>query len=180
MLEDKMLIWKFKAGSTEAFKRIYNKYEGFLLTLAVNLLHDASAAEDVVQDVFIKFVQSPGKFHLATNLKSYLAVCTANRAKDLLRKRKHLGTADEKNKEIPINDNNPIQLVINNEQMRLARLALTQVSYEQREAVVLRLQGGMKFKAIAEVQNVSIKTAQSRYRYGLDKLRSILNSEVGS
>jgi len=36
----------------------------------------------------------------------------------------------------------------------------------------------MKFKAIAELQGVSINTVQSRYRYGLDKLRSILNSEV--
>ena len=180
MLEDKVLIWKFKASSREAIQRIYNKYEGFLLTLAANLLHDSAAAEDVVQDVFIKLVQSPEKFHLRTSLKAYLAVCTANRARDLLRKRNRLDTVEEKNKEVQINDNNPIQLVINNEQMRLVRSALQQVPDEQRETVVLHLQGGMKFKAIAEVQNVSIKTAQSRYRYGLDKLRSILNSEVGS
>ena len=180
MLEDKMLVWKFKAGSTEAFKRIYNKYESFLLTLAANLLHDASAAEDVVQDVFIKFVQSQEKFHLRTSLKAYLAVCTANRAKDVLRKRKYLKAAEEKNDAIGANDSNPIQLVINNEQMRLVRSVLKQVPYEQREALVLHLQGDMKFKAIAELQNVSIKTAQSRYRYGLDKLRSILNSEVQS
>jgi RNA polymerase sigma-70 factor (ECF subfamily) len=180
MLEDKMLVWKFKAGSTEAFKRIYNKYESFLLTLAVNLLHDAAAAEDVVQDVFIKFVQSQEKFHLRSSLKAYLAVCTANRARDLLRKRNRLDTVEKNKTEVQINDNNPIQLAIDNEQMRLVRSALRQVPYEQRETVVLHLQGGMKFKAIAELQNVSIKTAQSRYRYGLDKLRSILNSEVQS
>jgi len=180
MLEDKMLVWKFKAGNKEAFHRIYNKYEIYLLTLAVNLLHDTAAAEDVVQDVFIKFVQSIDKFRLKKSLKTYLAVCTANRAKDLLRKRNRLITVQENKKKVQRNDNNPIQLVINNEQMRLVGSALQQVKYEQREAVVLHLQGDMKFKAIAEVQNVSIKTAQSRYRYGLDKLRSILNSEVQS
>jgi RNA polymerase sigma-70 factor (ECF subfamily) len=180
MLEDRILIWKYKAGNREAFQRIYKKYESFLLTLAVNLLHDATAAEDVVQDVFIKFVQSRDTFHLRTSLKAYLAVCTANRAKDVLRKRKHHSNVEKEKIEVQTNDNNPIQLVINNEQMRLARSALQQVPYEQREPVVLHLQGGMKFKAIAEMQNVSIKTAQSRYRYGLDKLRSILNSEVQS
>jgi RNA polymerase sigma factor (sigma-70 family) len=180
MLEDKWLIFKFKTGSREAFQRIYNKYESFLLTLAANLLHDTAAAEDVVQDVFVKFVQSPEKFHLRTSLKAYLAVCTANRAKDFLRKRKHLSAVEENETIVQTNDNNPIQLVINDEQIRLARSALQQVPYEQRESIVLHLQGGMKFKAIAEVQNVSIKTAQSRYRYGLDKLRSILNSEVQS
>jgi RNA polymerase sigma-70 factor (ECF subfamily) len=56
--------------------------------------------------------------------------------------------------------------------------AMAQVPYPQREAVVLHVQGGMKFRAIAKTQNVSVNTAQSRYRYGLDKLRSLLNSEV--
>jgi hypothetical protein len=36
----------------------------------------------------------------------------------------------------------------------------------------------MKFKAVAEFQGVSINTIQGRYRYGLDKLRSLLNGEV--
>ena len=56
--------------------------------------------------------------------------------------------------------------------------ALSQLTFEQREAVSLHAQTGMKFKAIAKLQNVSINTVQSRYRYGLDKLRSILDSET--
>ena len=56
--------------------------------------------------------------------------------------------------------------------------ALSQISYEQREIISLHAQTGMKFKTIAELQNVSINTVQSRYRYGLDKLRSILDSEA--
>ena len=56
--------------------------------------------------------------------------------------------------------------------------ALSRLPYEQREAISLHLQGGMKFKAIAELLDVSVNTAQSRYRYGLDKLRSILNNEA--
>jgi len=42
---------------------------------AANLLHDTNAAEDVVQDVFISFVQSADSFHLTGSLKGYLAVC---------------------------------------------------------------------------------------------------------
>jgi RNA polymerase sigma-70 factor (ECF subfamily) len=56
--------------------------------------------------------------------------------------------------------------------------ALSQIPFEQREAVVLRLHGDMKFRQIARLQNVPVKTIRSRYRYGLEKLRSILNSEV--
>ncbi len=50
--------------------------------------------------------------------------------------------------------------------------------YEQREVLMLHLHSGMKFRQIAETQGVSTNTVQGRYRYGLDKLRSMLNGEV--
>ena len=46
MLEDKLLIRKFKRGSETAFVRIYEKYKNYLLTLATALLNDVSIAED--------------------------------------------------------------------------------------------------------------------------------------
>ena len=72
----------------------------------------------------------------------------------------------------------PIQLVICTEELQKLKEAITQLPYEQREVVVLRVQGDMRFRQIAKLQDVSIKTALSRYRYGLDKLRSMLNGEV--
>ena len=53
MLEDKLLIWKFKGGSSDALRRIFLKYRGNLLKLAVTLLGDVHTAEDVVHDVFV-------------------------------------------------------------------------------------------------------------------------------
>jgi RNA polymerase sigma-70 factor (ECF subfamily) len=55
---------------------------------------------------------------------------------------------------------------------------LARLPYEQREVIVLHLHHEMRFRQIADVLGVSINTVQSRYRYGLDKLRSILNSMV--
>jgi RNA polymerase sigma factor (sigma-70 family) len=72
----------------------------------------------------------------------------------------------------------PDQWIIYNEEFQQISNAMAQLPYEQREAVVLRLQAAMKIKEIAELQGTSVKTALSRYRYGLDKLRSILNGEV--
>ena len=55
---------------------------------------------------------------------------------------------------------------------------MAQLPYDQREAVILHLQAGMKFREIANSQNVSINTIQSRYRYGLERLRSLLDGKV--
>ena len=54
---------------------------------------------------------------------------------------------------------------------------MAQLPYEQREAVILHLRAGMKFRQIAKSQGVSVNTIKGRYRYGLTKLRSILNGE---
>ena len=180
MLENRLLLWRFKCGSSDAFRLIYEKYAGDLLTLAANLLDDSSSAEDVVQDVFISFVKSAGQFHLTGSLKGYLVTCVANRSRDYIRKKKRQRTATLNEPEQMTSDaKSPVQLVICSEELQKLSLALTKLPYEQREAIVLRLHGDLRFRQIAKLQNVSIKTAQSRYRYGLDKLRSILNGEVG-
>ncbi|MFB0554958.1 MAG: RNA polymerase sigma factor [Phycisphaerae bacterium] len=179
MLEDRLLLWRFKRGSKDAFRVIYEKYFGDLLTLAANLLNDKADAEDVVQDVFISFVQSVEKFRLTGSLKGYLATCVANRSRDYIRRKKRRQSAASSNAEQVVSDErSPVQLVICSEELHKLSYAMTELPYEQRETIVLRLHGEMRFRQIAKLQNISIKTAQSRYRYGLDKLRSIMNGEV--
>jgi DNA-directed RNA polymerase specialized sigma24 family protein len=55
MMEDRILLWKFKRGSRDALRRIYEKYRNDLLKLAIPLVTDVNTAEDVVQDVFVAF-----------------------------------------------------------------------------------------------------------------------------
>ena len=178
MDEDRLLIWRCKQGSRSAFRRIYEKYQGDLRTLAANLLDDKSAAEDVVHDVFISFLKVVDTFELRGSLAGYLKTSVANRARDhRSRKRpKLIAAADEG--QVQADDNGPVQSAIGRElSMKLDR-AMSGLPYEQKEAVMLRLHGQMKFKAIARLQNVSTKTAYVRYRAGLDGLRSRLNSEL--
>lgn len=178
MFEDKILLWKFKCGSKDAFRLIYDKYAADLLNLAANLLADRSQAEDVVQDVFISFVESIEKFSLTGSLKGYLATCIVNRSRDYMRKKKREQTAVENiSEQTTLGIKNPLQSAVNSEELHKLGRALTELPYEQREIVVLHLHGGMRFRQIAGMQNVSIKTVQSRYRYGLEKLRSALNGD---
>ena len=179
MLEDGLLLWKFKGGSKDALRAIYEKYADDMVTLAANLLGDKVGAEDVVQDVFISFAESVDKFRLTGSLKGFLAKCVANRSRDCIRKNRRgqiaaANRAERKSSEAK----SPVQLVINGEELRKLGSALTELPYEQREAIVLRLHGDLRFRQIAKMQKVSTKTVQSRYRYGLDKLRSSMNGEV--
>ena len=179
MLEDRLLVWKFKHGSKDAFCRIYEKYRDDLLRLAISLLNEADIAEDVVHDVFTSFIQNASQFQLTGNLKSYLSTCVANRTRNANRayQRQHNPSLDKADSVVS-DSNRPEKWIICSDEFRRLSNALAKLPYEQRETVILRAQLGMKFGQIAKSQDVPIKTAQSRYRIGLDKLRSILNGEV--
>ncbi len=70
MVEDKLLIWKFKHGSKDALRLIYEKYVAYLVTLASALLNDVCDAEDIVHDFFVSFTESPEKLGLEGSLKA--------------------------------------------------------------------------------------------------------------
>ncbi|UCD51931.1 MAG: sigma-70 family RNA polymerase sigma factor [Phycisphaerales bacterium] len=178
MLEDEWLKLQFKAGSGAALRRIYQKYRDFLLTLAMGLLNDSHLAEDVLHDVFVTFAQSANGFGVRGSLRSYLATCVANRAKDRLRGRKRQASRLETDAEVASDHDGPDTRTIATEQSRLVSAALGQLPYEQREAVALHLNAGLTFRQIARHQRISTSTAKGRYRYGLKKLRSTLNGRL--
>ena len=179
MLEDRRLLWRLKQGDRDALRRIYEQHEGDLLTLAANLLHDPGRAEDVVQDVFIALVRAAPKLQLRGTLRAYLATAVANRVRDHFRKKSREPLVGIENAHgVVASSDGPVQMVVKSDEMRRLRSAVQELPCEQREVIMLRMHAGMKFRQIAEHQGVSLKTALSRYQYGLDKLRSILDSEV--
>lgn len=174
ILEDELLKVRFLCGSSGALARIYQKYADQLLVLAAGLLSDASAAEDVLHDVFLKFAQSNGTFRLTGNLRSYLATCVVNRARDIRRHRRSAGSKTNPAWVDRAVVAEPFETVVSAEDARAAARALAELPCEQREAVLLHVTAGMSFREIAKVQGVSLRTAQGRYRYAMDKLRSML------
>lgn len=178
MIEDKVLIWRFRRGHREALQRIYEKYVVYLVTLATALLNDAGAAEDIVHDVFVSFAQSAERLRLEGSLKAYLATCVVNRVRDRIRSRRRQPSALDGAESILSTANGPELSAVCSEELQQLGRAMAQLPYEQKEVVMLHLHGGMMFKHIAQSQHVSVNTVRSRYRYALDKLRSLLNGEM--
>jgi RNA polymerase sigma-70 factor (ECF subfamily) len=179
MIEDKRLVWRLKRGDRDALRLIYEKYEGDLVTLAANLLHDPGIAQDIVQDVFVAFVRSVPGLQLRRTLRAYLATAVANRTRDHFRRRaRERSTSIDDAKHVIADADGPVRMVMCSEEMQKIRRAVAKLPHEQREVMMLRVHAGMKFREIAKHQNVSVKTALSRYRYGLDKLHSMLNGEA--
>jgi RNA polymerase sigma-70 factor (ECF subfamily) len=179
VLKDRFLVWRLRQGSRDALCRIYSKYRDDLLRLAVSLSNETAVAEDAVQDVFVSFIGGARQFRLTGSLKAYLATCVANRVRNAnrdCRRHEHIGLDEAR--QVASESARPDQWAICSEELEQVAHALSLLSYEQREVIALRLQGALRFREIAEFQGVPMKTALSRYRCGLEKLRSLLNGEV--
>jgi RNA polymerase sigma-70 factor (ECF subfamily) len=178
MLDEKRLIWELKQGSKEALHRIYIEYKDNLLTIAASMLHDTYAAEDVLHDVFVSFAGSIGNIQLRGSLKSYLTASVVNRVRDMYRKKRHHLVELEEAGQLTVDSEGPVQTTEFGEETERLIGALAQLPLEQRETIVLHLKGGMKFNEIARIQRIPLSTVQGRYRYGLDKLRTILKERA--
>ena len=173
-IEDRNLIMECKRGDGHALRRIYEKYRDYLLIVAVALSHDVHLAEDAVQDTFAAFAGNIATFRLTGSLRAYLAMCTANRTRDLLRIRRQHEASDGT---APGESSGPLQAIAINEELARLSEALAELPVEQREAIVLHIHGQMRFRAIAEMQGTSVNTVKGRYRYGIQKLRATLDGE---
>lgn len=178
MLEDDWLKLRFNAGSRDAMRCVYEKYRNDLLTLAMALLNDSYLSEDVLHDVFVTFAQSAHGVSVRGNLRSFLLTCVANRARDRLRAGRRQSQNAVTDLDMASGFAGPESSIIADEESRLVSAAMEQLPYEQREVVALHLSAAMTFRQIARVQSTSISTTKGRYRYGIAKLRSLLNGKL--
>lgn len=181
MTDEKILMAQWNRGDPLAPRRIYEKYKHQLVTLAAALLFDKTAAEDVVHDLFARLLEKRQQIRITANLKSYLTCGVANGARNVNRRLAHSQARLDTAAADPPSTLPPPELFAwQQEENRKLAEALSRLPYEQREVILLRHYSGMKLKTIAALQETSINTAQGRYRYGMQKMRSFLNGEQES
>ena len=136
-------------------------------------------AEELVQDVFVSLAESVDRLRVNGSLKGYLIQSAINRARNLHRTARVRRGGNAVTEDLVAPDEvRPDRWVLHNDQLQHLHRALEQLPPEQREVVTLRLRADLTFREIARLQDVSINTVQSRYRYGLEKLRTLMNSEL--
>ena len=178
LMVDRLFVMRRKQESRDSLRQICERYRDSLLILAIALSHDVNVAEDAVHDVFVAFARNFANFRLTGSLRAYLATCVANRVRDLMRKKQSQALRPEQNCSAPLDLTEPSRLIVCNEELRLLSSALAELPDEQREVIVLHIHGQMRFTVIAKSLGISVNTVKGRYRYGIRKLRSILNSEI--
>ena len=160
-----------------AFETLYEQFQRIVYGVAIRMLGDAPAAEDIVQAVFLTLWSRPDTFR-GGNLGAWLARVTRNRCLDMLRSRTSRSEAEMPSDivaEEALDD-----AVFARIDGNLVRAALAQLPEEQRSLIEMGFFDGTTHSEIAARTGIPLGTIKSRIRNGLRSLREQLQGVVSS
>jgi RNA polymerase sigma-70 factor (ECF subfamily) len=183
---DEALMTRFQNGDRGAFAVLVRRHQLAIYNFALRHLRSPSAAEEVVQDAFMRVLQNASDFRQTSRFTAWVYTIARNLCIDMLRKkaqRQH-PSLDEpaKPEQGPslgerIADRAPgvERAALSIEIRRCVLSAIDELPEEQREVFLLREISNLPFKEIAEVVGAPENTVKSRMRYALDRLQDALS-----
>lgn len=158
-----------------AVELMWDRYAGDLLVFLQAILGSRLDAEDVLQTVFVRIVDKRRWLAQAHRLDVYVYRIARNEAASYLRRRKRYRrpeTEPDRWLEDVVTEGQ------NDDLAEQLQAALAQLAPAQREVVVLKAYRDMTFQEIGRRLGISLNTAASRYRYGMERLRALLKDRL--
>lgn len=175
---DDDLAQRIRSGDRAALGELYDRYASLAMGLAVRVVADRDAAEDVVHDAFMAVWQKIDRYDADRgSLRTWLLTIVRNRALDRLRRaRPSVDLTDADQQSLLRTGPNPTwEAAVERLSATELRAAVDSLPHEQREAVLLAYFGGRTHRDVARLTGVPLGTANGRLRLALTKLRSTLS-----
>jgi RNA polymerase sigma-70 factor (ECF subfamily) len=171
---DAILVSSIRSGDQDAMAQLYERYSPIVYAVARRVLGDASAAEDILQEVFMQFWRNPDVFDVTRgNLPGWLAVIARNRAIDSLRKRRPESDISELAVSIEPDLTGSAEW---SRALEKIRSALGNMPSPQRSALEMAFFEGLTHTEIAAKTGEPLGTIKSRIRAGLITIRKAFTS----
>ncbi|MCH7407992.1 sigma-70 family RNA polymerase sigma factor [Belliella sp. DSM 111904] len=179
--KDSELISQYRGGREAAFEMLVERYQSRVFTTIYLIVKDRGVAEDLLQDVFVKVVQtlSSDRYNEEGKFQPWLMRIAHNLAIDYFRKAKRYPTIIMEDGENVFNtlqfaDVNIEDQKIKEDTLEMVRRLIDELPESQKQVLIMRHYMDLSFQEIAEQTGVSINTALGRMRYALINMRKKL------
>jgi RNA polymerase sigma-70 factor (ECF subfamily) len=184
-MSDLELVKRCQAGDTRAFDALVTKYRNRIYSMAYHIIQNETEAWDISQEAFIKAWRAMGSFKSDATFYTWLYRITHNVCYDWMRKKKFEsdGEFDDSEKEhrvaagaeaVPRGAPRPDQAMKNAELKVQIDWAISQLSADHRQIILLKEMDGLSYQEIADVMKCSLGTVMSRLFYARKKLQELL------
>lgn len=182
-LEDSALLNLIAQSNRDALAVLYDRYGRLVFSLAVNIVGDQAAAEEITQDVFLSVWEKAHTYRASqARVSTWLSSIARYRAIDILRRR---GVRPEQNSIswddvgenlLPV-DYSTVELAELGMLQKRVRAAISELPAEQREALALAFFGGYSHQEISQALGQPLGTVKTRIRLAMKKLRDRLGAD---
>jgi len=181
-LSDTELINSFLKGNKQALNILLKKYSAQVYSYIFIMLKNQDLAKDFLQETYIKVFNSlkSGKYTEKGAFLYWVLRIAHNLVIDYYRRNKSFPTISNDSSDydffnsLSLSEKNIEQELIETQTNKDLRELINKLPAEQKEVILLRHYGGLSFKEIAKITNVSINTALGRMRYALINLRKLI------
>lgn len=163
--DDRYLLAALARGDMEALADIYEAYALPVYHLLLARVGDREKAEDLLQEIFMALVDRGRKAARIRNLPAYLFS---------IARRKASRSSNHRPATVNLEELQLVEVRASPAEALAVRDALNELPAQQREVVVLKIWHDLTFAEIGQALEISPNTAASRYRYAMEKLRTIL------
>ena len=176
-IEDYILIRRIQNGDPEAFETLVRKHYQNIYQFCVRRCNgDTALAADLTQDTFLKLIEHIQQYRLTGKFMNFLLTIAVNTCNNHFKKKSPDMVDMDTLSAVPSNLNISEE-VLRQEDAKIIQQAIDRLPDMQKEVVILRFYHDRKLKEIAAITGVSLPTAKSRLKQGLDKLKRYLDKE---
>ena len=177
--DDSALMLRYQDGDVAAFEVLYRRHKDPILRYLIRRCGNRDAAEDIFQEVWSKIVKARISYRPTAKFTTFIYRVAHNCFVDHLRRNNRHAKGSILDPESHSDPGESLEMVT---ERSLARerleAALMTLPDEQRDAFLLREEGGLSIEQIAAITDCNRETAKSRLRYAVNKLRSAIDEPV--
>ena len=172
---DETLMMAYADGNMEAFELLYSRHRGPLYRYILRQVSDAATANDLFQGSWEKIIKASGSYKPTAPFRAWMYRIAHNHVMDYFRRSRPVSEIPPE--EIEADNPAPEKLLLDEQRSSDLRVAVNQLPAEQKDALLLKLEGGLDLQTIADVTGVNRETAKSRLRYAVGKLKKNLREQ---
>ena len=176
---ERLMAQRLCGGDESALGEIYDQFSSFVFGLALRVIGDRGAAEDVAQDVFVSLWEQPERFDPARgSMRAFLGTVTHRRSVDLIRREEARRRRETRTSAEPVVDRRVDDDAMAAVASLEVRNAVATLPPAQREAVELAYFQGHTYRQVALALGIPEGTAKSRLRLALGRVAEILSPDL--
>ena len=179
MSEDAELVSRIRCGDLDAFEALYHKYKRRLYQTALAITGDSGAAEEILQDGFVRAYGAMGRVNASTSLSPWLYRIVVNLSYNWANRNRHWPLALDSliDRLIDGPEASPEHAAEGSELRQIIWEAVSSLGFKQRSAIVLFYLQGLSLREIAYILDCPVGTVKSRLHYACKALRKKLGED---